>query len=83
MEQSETKFKKCRACSTNFVENLIVFAAIAPSGAERNGVQKCRACSANFVENLIVFAAIAQLVEQGTENPYVLGSIPSCGIFFN
>ena len=27
-------------------------------------------------------AAIAQLVEQGTENPCVLGSIPSCGIFF-
>ena len=24
-------------------------------------------------------AAIAQLVEQGTENPCVLGSIPSCG----
>ena len=28
------------------------------------------------------YAAIAQLVEQGTENPCVLGSIPSCGIFF-
>ncbi len=25
------------------------------------------------------YAAIAQLVEQGTENPCVLGSIPSCG----
>ena len=33
-------------------------------------------------ENLIKYAAIAQLVEQGTENPCVLGSIPSCGIFF-
>ena len=29
-----------------------------------------------------MYAAIAQLVEQGTENPCVLGSIPSCGIFF-
>ena len=28
------------------------------------------------------YATIAQLVEQGTENPCVLGSIPSCGIFF-
>ena len=27
-------------------------------------------------------AAIAQLVEQGTENPCVLGSIPSCGTIF-
>ena len=27
----------------------------------------------------MVSAAIAQLVEQGTENPCVLGSIPSCG----
>ena len=26
-----------------------------------------------------MYAAIAQLVEQGTENPCVLGSIPSCG----
>ena len=26
-----------------------------------------------------ILAAIAQLVEQGTENPCVLGSIPSCG----
>ena len=27
----------------------------------------------------MVSAAIAQLIEQGTENPCVLGSIPSCG----
>ena len=27
------------------------------------------------------YAAIAQLVEQGTENPCVLGSIPRRGIF--
>ncbi len=32
--------------------------------------------------DLYEYAAIAQLVEQGTENPCVLGSIPSCGIFF-
>ena len=30
----------------------------------------------------VMCAAIAQLVEQGTENPCVLGSIPSCGKFF-
>ena len=28
------------------------------------------------------FAALAQLVEQGTENPCVLGSIPRRGKFF-
>ena len=28
------------------------------------------------------FATLAQLVEQGTENPCVLGSIPRCGNFF-
>ena len=34
------------------------------------------------VENIIQYAALAQLVEQGTENPCVLGSIPRRGIFF-
>ena len=34
------------------------------------------------LENYILRAAIAQLVEQGTENPCVLGSIPSCGTIF-
>ena len=29
-----------------------------------------------------IYAQIAQLVEQGTENPRVLGSIPSLGIFY-
>ena len=29
-----------------------------------------------------MFAQIAQLVEQGTENPRVLGSIPSLGTIF-
>ena len=28
------------------------------------------------------FASVAQLVEQGTENPRVVGSIPTGGIFF-
>ena len=31
---------------------------------------------------LFFFAQLAQLVEQRTENPRVLGSIPSLGIFF-
>ena len=34
---------------------------------------------ANMVTQNRILAAIAQLVEQGTENPCVLGSIPSCG----
>ena len=32
--------------------------------------------------NIEMYAQIAQLVEQGTENPRVLGSIPSLGTIF-
>ena len=32
------------------------------------------------VETAIIFGFIAQLVEQGTENPCVAGSIPALGI---
>ena len=32
-------------------------------------------------DRIIVYAALAQLVEQGTENPCVPGSIPGGGIF--
>ncbi len=48
-------------------------------------LQRILVASSNkkIIEKLIKkYAAIAQLVEQGTENPCVLGSIPSCGIFF-
>lgn len=57
---------------------MFLFNAVAPSGAKRNGVK--------FVEQTLPtprklnkYAALAQLVEQGTENPCVLGSIPRCG----
>ena len=29
---------------------------------------------------IYINAAVAQLVERRTENPYVVGSIPTCGI---
>ena len=34
------------------------------------------------LNSLEMYAQIAQLVEQGTENPRVLGSIPSLGTIF-
>ena len=32
-----------------------------------------------FYYYIKTFAAVAQLVERRTENPYVVGSIPTCG----
>ena len=32
-----------------------------------------------FLYSIKTFAAVAQLVERRTENPYVVGSIPTCG----
>ena len=34
----------------------------------------------NFQYYIKTFAAVAQLVERRTENPYVVGSIPTCGM---
>ena len=34
---------------------------------------------ATIVYYIKTFAAVAQLVERRTENPYVVGSIPTCG----
>ena len=36
-----------------------------------------------FATRTVPYAQIAQLVEQRTENPRVLGSIPSLGMVFN
>ena len=33
----------------------------------------------DFFYYIQTFAAVAQLVERRTENPYVVGSIPTCG----
>lgn len=61
------------------------YAAIANCGswrAERDLEPRCPELDSGSQTNEYEYAAIAQLVEQGTENPCVLGSIPSCGIFF-
>lgn len=47
--------------------------------SEANEVRSVEQKLYQLPENLIENAALAQLVEQGTENPCVLGSIPRCG----
>ena len=58
-----------------------VFRVSSPSGDEsRNGVQIYVEFALPTPEKFnIKCAALAQLVEQGTENPCVLGSIPRRG----
>ena len=64
-------------------EKLIEYAAIAPLVEPRGETYRENVELALPTQwKLNKYAAIAQLVEQGTENPCVLGSIPSCGIFF-
>ena len=64
-------------------ENLIEYVAIAPPVEPRGETYRENVELALPTQwKLNKYAAIAQLVEQGTENPCVLGSIPSCGIFF-
>ena len=85
MESTDgTESGNYRACSTNSDNNLIEYAALAPPVESTDGTESGnhRACSTNSDDNLIEYAALAQLVEQGTENPCVLGSIPRRGIFF-
>ena len=64
-------------------EKLIEYAAIAPPVEPRGETYRENVELALPTQwKLNKYAAIAQLVEQGTENPCVLGSIPSGGIFF-
>ena len=82
MRRSRTEVRLKELALTTGLENQIEYAAIASVRRSRTEVQLKELALPTGFENQIEYAAIAQLVEQGTENPCVLGSIPSCGISF-